>query len=466
MKNHISHEFTIQQLLDRLQACDECHHIETKESKTTLGKSAQETISAFSNEPGLGGGYLVLGVKGNDDVTGSLYSVIGVDDPDQIQRELANVCGELFNIQIRPHIMVEAINGKHVVCAFIPEASHRNKPVFIKKRGVEQGSYRRIGSADHRCTAEDLDLLYQLRSDVPYEQGELSHTSWEDIDVGTIAAYRRRRSQINAEAMELELSDEDLLISLRCATRHQGNLIPNIAGLLLFGTKMALRRLFPMDARVDYIVTEGHEWVGDPSTRYYSIDYRESLISLLPRLHAQVMGDLPTRFHLEEGQLQRTDIPSIPTEVIRECLSNALTHRDYRVGQPTQVIRYSNRLEFRNAGYSLKPFEELGQPGSKPRNPIIAAVFHDLKYSEMKGTGIRTMHKLMTAAGLTTPPIIETSRSSNVFNLILLPHHLLNQNDLEWLAQFKEFDLSDAERRALVIAQEERDDHQLRLSTS
>ncbi len=64
------------------------------------------------------------------------------------------------------------------------------------------------------------------------------------------------------------------------------------------------------------------------------------------------------------------------------------------------------------------------------------------------------MMKWMKEAGLTTPPIIESNRSSNEFDLVLLPHHLLNQQDLEWLAQFAIMKLSDAERRALVLLRE------------
>ncbi|MBU6383752.1 MAG: hypothetical protein KGR16_05495 [Verrucomicrobia bacterium] len=57
----------------------------------------------------------------------------------------------------------------------------------------------------------------------------------------------------------------------------------------------------------------------------------------------------------------------------------------------------------------------------------IAAVFHDLKFAETKGTGIATMKRLMHEAGLSTPRLIETDQESNKFNLLLLPHHLLDE---------------------------------------
>ncbi len=109
-------ELNLQQLLERLQNCDECQRIEAKECKATLGTSAAETISAFSNEPDLGGGYLVLGLRKNEEnAPGSRYNIMGVDDPDKIQGELASVCRSLFNIQVRPKISVESIDGRILI---------------------------------------------------------------------------------------------------------------------------------------------------------------------------------------------------------------------------------------------------------------------------------------------------------------------------------------------------------------
>ena len=379
----------------------------------------------------------------------------GVADPDKIQQELANVCRNNFNIRINPKICVNVVEGRSVVVAFIPEAFCRDKPVYRESSGIEKGSFRRIGSSDYRCTPDDLDQLYQLRRQQNYESEVLSSLSWEDISQEAVEAYRYLRSQREPGVKELKLDDKELLLSLKIAVKQRGDIVPTIGGVLLFGTKAALRRELPMDARVDYIIVEGTKWVEDPSKRYqFAFEYREALVTLMPRLHSQIMTDIPTKFGLETGELQRTDTPYIPRDVIREAVANALMHRDYRSHQPTQIIRYANRLEFRNAGYSLKPMEELGEPGSKQRNPKIAAVFHELKHAETKGTGIRSMREWMQEAGLTTPPIIETDRDRNEFDLILLPHHLLDHRALKWLSQFKDIALSDAQRRALAFTRE------------
>ncbi len=48
---------TAQDLLTELNAADESPRIEAKRSRE-IGKSVMETVVAFANEPGLGGGHI------------------------------------------------------------------------------------------------------------------------------------------------------------------------------------------------------------------------------------------------------------------------------------------------------------------------------------------------------------------------------------------------------------------------
>ena len=90
------------------------------------------------------------------------------------------------------------------------------------------------------------------------------------------------------------------------------------------------------------------------------------------------------------------------------------------------LIRYSNRLEVRNPGYSLKSPERLGEPGSETRNPAIAMVLHELKLAETKGSGIRVMRDEMETRGL-SPPLLDSDRTGNQFVCQLLFHHFLGR---------------------------------------
>jgi ATP-dependent DNA helicase RecG len=164
------------------------------------------------------------------------------------------------------------------------------------------------------------------------------------------------------------------------------------------------------------------------------------------------LDDIPKAFSLPPGETQSREIPTLPDRVIREVVANAAMHRDYRVHGSIQLIRYSNRLEIRNPGYSLKAPERLGEPGSDTRNPVIAAVLHDLKLAETKGSGIRVMREELKARGL-QPPLLESDRTGNSFMAILLFHHFLSDEDLRWLSSLG-VDRSEAEMRAMVQARE------------
>ncbi|MCU0791972.1 MAG: hypothetical protein MUE42_03790 [Opitutaceae bacterium] len=241
--------------------------------------------------------------------------------------------------------------------------------------------------------------------------------------------------------------------ALRCAGRDaRGVLRPTAAGVLLFGTTLGLRRHFPM-MRVDYIRVPGRQWVEDPSTRFETLELRAPLVRLVTRALAAILDDLPKAFSLPADGVQRRDVPRIPARVLREAVVNAVMHRSYRVHGPVRLIRYSNRLEIRNPGYSLVAEERWGEPGSVSRNPHIAAVLHELNYAETKGSGIRVMRALMREAGL-TPPTFESDRQKNLFVATFLFHHFLGPEDWTWLRSLAVEDLTDEEARALVYMRE------------
>ena len=442
---------TFDEVWERLQTIDESVEIEAKQA-SDVGNSILETVSAFANEPGSGGGYLVFGIAERADTLLPDYQIIGVANPDKIQRELSTKCSELFNIPIRPHIITERRQGKTVMLVYIAEAASRDKPVYIKSKGLPKGAYRRISSTDQHCTDDDLALFYQSQGHKAYDETVMTDTSFEDFDPVAIAVYRRVRAEANPAAIELTYTDEDLLDSLCATARHEGRTCATIAGLLLFGTQKALRRHFPM-TRVDYIMVPGREWVRDPDGRFHTVEWREALITLIPRIVAYLMEDIPKAFSLAEDAVHRRDTPQIPFLVIRETIVNALMHRSYRQRSPLQIIRYANRIEIRNPGHSLKPDERLGEPGSVARNEKIAAVLHETLFAETKGSGIRSIRNAMKEAQL-TPPFFESLRESDEFMVILLPHHLFSVEDRQWLAQFAEYNLSEHEEHALIALRE------------
>jgi hypothetical protein len=83
----------------------------------------------------------------------------------------------------------------------------------------------------------------------------------------------------------------------------------------------------------------------------------------------------------------------------------------------------------------------------------MAAVLHETRFAETKGSGIRVMRETMEQAGL-TPPLFESDRSNDLFVARYFFHNFLGAEDVAWLARFKEAQLSPDEAKALVVVRE------------
>lgn len=438
-------------LFAELNAVDESNRIEAKRA-SDVGKSIMETVIAFANEPGLGGGYLLLGAEWSvNDKGDTVYRPTGLPDPDKVQRDLASQCASMLNVALRPEMQLEQVEGHTVLVVYVPEADVTHKPIYKKATGLPAGAYRRIGSTDQRCVDEDLWVLRgQSQPSHGPDASLLSDARLDDFDPAALAQYRRVRQRLNPSAEELAYSDDELLEALGAVRRVDAGLRPTLAGILLFGKPMALRRMLPM-VKIDYIRVPGLEWIEDPHERFQSVEIRKPLLLALPQAEATIIDELPKGFHLPEGELHSVQEPIVPRKVIREALANAVMHRSYTQHSPIQIIRYSNRIEIRNAGHSLKPVADLGIPGSRLRNPTLAAVLHDLNLAEAKGTGVRSMRRLAAEAGLTLPEF-HSSREADEFRVTLFLHNLLTEDDHAWLRSLTTEALDADEVKVLIYA--------------
>ena len=444
---------TAKELFAELNSFDENRRIEAK-SASAVGKSMMETVCAFANEPGLCGGYLLLGAKrtGMAEDGRPVYEPENIENTDKVQSDFVAMCNSMFNVRIRPIINVEEYFGKTVIVVKIEELPESQKPAYFAKRGLPEGAFRRIGPSDEKCSEEDMYLFYQSAD--TYDSCIVDDADLDDIDENALNFYRKLRKEVNPDAEELTLDDVDLLRALGAIKKNkQGGYDLTYTGLLVFGKQMSLRRLVP-SFRVDYIRISGNQWLADGDNRFeQTIDMRGPLILMVNKACSAVMDDLPKGFELKKDSMQASTPAILPNKVLREAIVNSYIHRSNRVNQPIQIIRYSNRIEIHNPGYSLKPQDDWGEPGSMLRNPRISEIFHDTNLAETKGTGIGAMRRLMKEAGL-MPPTFESNHEANKFTARLLLHHFLSKENVEWLAQYAEFGLVNEQKLALVFVRE------------
>lgn len=104
------------------------------------------------------------------------------------------------------------------------------------------------------------------------------------------------------------------------------------------------------------------------------------------------------------GTLQRTEIPEIPIDAIREALLNSFCHKDYASGQSNEVAIYKDRVEIYNPGKFPEGYEprDFIEKSERPirRNPKIARTLYFSKDIESFGTGLKRIADACEAANV------------------------------------------------------------------
>jgi ATP-dependent DNA helicase RecG len=120
-------------------------------------------------------------------------------------------------------------------------------------------------------------------------------------------------------------------------------------------------------------------------------EYEGNLIYLLSSGCDFVKNNTKVRF--EKTATGRIDKPDYSDLAVIEILVNALIHRDYLIiGSEIHIDIYDDRLEVSSPGgmFNGKMIQEqdIDQLKSERRNPIIADLFHRMRYMERRGSGL------------------------------------------------------------------------------
>ena len=149
-----------------------------------------------------------------------------------------------------------------------------------------------------------------------------------------------------------------------------------------------------------------------------------------------------------------------PETACREALVNAVVHRDYsREGSPVEIFVYDDRMDFKSpggllSGISIDQLNSLAQV-HETRNVLVARSMRELGYVREMGEGILRMFAAMRDNDLVDP---ELSADAENFVVTLRSRSIFNQQDIEWLEGYKEFDLEKNEQRVVLLG---RDGHLL-----
>ena len=338
-----------------------------------------KTLVAFANSAG---GRLVLGVT--DD-----RQVIGVANPLDEEERLANMIADSITPRLVPNVEMVTVEGKTLLVVEVFLSGTR--PHFLKAEGMENGVYVRLGSTNRQADAHLVAELQRGVAGVSFDALPMPGLTLDALDLKAIGKDFDGRKPV----------DERTLQSLRILVKDQGRLVPSHGGILLYGSD---RRQYFDDAWVQC----GRFIGNDKADIFDHIDIHDPLpkavdeIILFLKKHAMRGADF--------SDIRRKDLWSIPVNILREVVINALVHADYsHRGTPIRVAFFDNRIEVESPGLLLPglTIEDIKQGVSQIRNPVIARVFRELDLIEQWGSGIPGIFRQVAAENLPEPTIEE-----------------------------------------------------------
>ncbi len=370
-------------ILEKIQL-PESRKLEFKESLPKSKKIVQ-TIVSFANGVG---GELLVGVADKS------RQVVGVADPLALEEQLTSIIHDSITPPVSPFFTFINVSGK--ILLSVQVLAGGNKPYYVKSLGLEKGVFVRIGSSNRMA---EPDVIKELQR----QSRGLSYSAEIDFQHG-LKVLQESVLDSFFSTLDQPGYNSDSLVKWRIAGRNNGDILPTVTGLVLFGENNV----------------SGYDYAHIRVTRFLGItmgqvvesrEYSLPLIDKIEQLCNAVTSFLRKESYFEgPRRLERTLIPYF---AIREAVVNAIVHRDYSItGSSIKVNVFDDRFEIISPGILFGSFdiEDLGTGLSECRNRSIVRIFRQLGLMEELGTGIARINELCQEKGLQAPQYEEQAQ--------------------------------------------------------
>lgn len=392
----------IKEMIANQQFIREKSEIEYKEAKNSVPKDLWHTYSAFANS---NGGFILLGVKENEQGYTPELLISGVNNPEKVIDELFSqsrsekVSKSLLNDNdVKPF----QIEDKTVIAIYVKAADILDRPIHLN--GDYRLSYVRLNSGDHKLTSSELRSFISSYSQKDADGRIVPYASIDDISLSTLDKYRNLLKAHNSTSKLLTLSDEKLLQEIGAYKKDLAQNSEGItnAGLLMFGKNYAITSVFP---HFFFEYYEEDDDIKRYTLRITDFDLEEGNLFEFYLKVVPLIQELGKDKHFKLDNLTRTEENEI-TDGLREAFINAITHADYfNNTRHLKVIKTKdNKLIFENAGVMLIdiPTAIAGQR-SECRNSIIHNLFRRLGLCERQGQGVRDIYSYWQSRNFNSP---------------------------------------------------------------
>lgn len=359
-------------------------------------ESALKTAVAFANGDG---GVLAMGVEDASKVTGRdrLYGL--VEKPEALAELQRHLSGRIVPplsaplIEELPCVLRDGTLGQIALVRIQPSAG-----VHSIQDG---GTYVRVRNISRQLSAVEIIELGLKRGTATVVEASVG-VPFELLETNAWRDYQRQRQltrPIDEQMRVLGLAKQDTT----------GAWHPTMAAALLFAdfpgellnSKFAIRLFHYRGFQIEY--SANTNLVKPPKTITGPIiaQIRDAARAVLEEVGSGVQVT-PAGFTLAQHY---------PERVIREAITNAVLHRDYRLQADIHIRIFANRIEIESPGGFPAGITQanLREAGSRPRNRVLVAHLREFPDPPNldAGEGVRMMYATMEQSHL-YPPVYQT----------------------------------------------------------
>jgi ATP-dependent DNA helicase RecG len=338
-----------------------------------------QSMCAFANS---GGGLIIFGAEAKE----SEVHITGIQNKDEAHQKLAGVFPLL---DPRPKYSMEdhILEGKTLMIMDIAALPISDVCFFKKSVFVRQGS------VNIEINKKELIEFLRARGVISFEENH-SSARIADLDENKIRKHIKNKG-IPVKKIE-GIGLETLLASLSVANQIGKFYIKNVG--TLFFAKEILRFFSNSELRI--VKYKGE--VPELKNREYDERINDTTLEVLEKSFQKVNDKAGITARIVDGK--RVEAPMIPNRVLREALTNAVSHRDYFDPNGILIEIFDDRIQITNPGtllpgQTLKNFAEL----RRHRNPILHRLINDAGWGEGLNLGVKDMIRIMRQNDLADP---------------------------------------------------------------
>ncbi|MCC7555175.1 MAG: putative DNA binding domain-containing protein [Methanoculleus marisnigri] len=380
-----------------LIASGEAFGIEFKSDRRRISdREIYEEVVAMANTLG---GVLLIGVEDDGQVTGASPRHGTTTDPLKLQSAIFN--NTVPNINARISLVADP-NGEVLAIEVdsYPEPCATTEGKAIHRTIKADGKPQTVPfyPRDQRSRRVDLGLL-------DFSSQVMDEVSFDGLDPLEFERLRQTVSRLRGDRSLLELSDEEIAKALRLVETKDGQLIPNVAGLLILGREDVIRNYLPThEVHFQVLDAQGNVKVNDA--------FRWPLLRLIQEIEARFV------VRNQESEIAvgffRVPVPDYSLEGFREAFNNAILHRDYTRLDSVYVQLHHDHILMTNpggfpAGITV---ENILVHEPKPRNPRLAEAFKRIGIIEQTGRGVDKIYMGQLRYGRPAPDYTRSDADS------------------------------------------------------